>query len=69
MNGNPNIAEIASLLADSSRAEILISLMDGRYHYYQLANQEIARILESFLTISRPVDSVIKTRYTNKSFM
>lgn len=32
MNKNPHITEIASLLADSSRAEILISHMDGRIH-------------------------------------
>ncbi|MCM3730362.1 metalloregulator ArsR/SmtB family transcription factor [Fictibacillus nanhaiensis] len=94
MNGNPNIAEIASLLADPSRAEILISLLDGRFHtaselallakikpqtasfhltklskskvikmekhgrfhYYHLANQEVAQLLESFLTISRPIE-------------
>ena len=28
----------------------------GRFHYYQLANQEVAQLLESFLTISRPVE-------------
>lgn len=92
MSINPNIAEVASLLAEPSRATILTSLMDGRFHtaselalmtgitpqtasfhlskliegrlitfekhgrhrYYQLANQDIASILESFLTISSP---------------
>ncbi|UOQ43749.1 helix-turn-helix domain-containing protein [Halobacillus salinarum] len=89
---NPNVAEIASLLGEPSRATILTSLMDGRFHtaselaymasvkpqtasfhlaklvegnlvifekhgryrYYQLSNQEVAIILESFLSISRP---------------
>jgi DNA-binding transcriptional ArsR family regulator len=32
MSPNPNVAEVAALLADSSRAKILISLMDGRFH-------------------------------------
>ncbi|ODP28314.1 putative HTH-type transcriptional regulator YdfF [Paenibacillus nuruki] len=92
MSINPNIAEVASLLAEPSRATILTSLMDGRFHtaselalmtgitpqtasfhlskliegrlinfekhgrhrYYELANQDIASILESFLTLSSP---------------
>lgn len=92
MSINPNIAEVASLLGETSRATILMSLMDGRFHtaselafmatitpqtasfhlaklvegnlvtvekngrhrYYQLANGEVARILESFLAISPP---------------
>lgn len=92
MSINPNMAEIASLLGETSRATILTSLMDGRFHtaselaymaaitpqtasfhlsklvegkfvkvekqgrhrYYQLANGEVARILESLLTISPP---------------
>ncbi|WP_261129719.1 helix-turn-helix transcriptional regulator [Bacillus sp. Marseille-Q3570] len=92
MSANPNMAEVAALLADPSRAEILMTLLDGRYHtaselayaaaikpqtasfhlakmvqaslvaaeksgrhrYYQLANKEVARILESFLSISQP---------------
>ncbi|MBS4190391.1 helix-turn-helix transcriptional regulator [Bacillus sp. FJAT-49705] len=92
MSINPNVAEIAFLLGEKSRATILISLMDGRFHtaselaymaaitpqtasfhlsklieaslvnvdkqgrhrYYQLANEEVARILESFLAISPP---------------
>lgn len=32
MNINPNIAEVASLLSETSRATILASLMDGRFH-------------------------------------
>ncbi|MFF3101417.1 ArsR/SmtB family transcription factor [Viridibacillus arvi] len=92
MSINPNVAEVASLLGETSRATILTSLMDGRYHtaselaymaavtpqtasfhlaklvegnlvkvekqgrhrYYQLENEEVARILESFLAISPP---------------
>ncbi|QED49346.1 ArsR/SmtB family transcription factor [Cytobacillus dafuensis] len=92
MSINPHVAEIAFLLGEKSRATILISLMDGRFHtaselaymaaitpqtasfhlsklieaslvnvdkqgrhrYYQLANEEVARILESFLAISPP---------------
>ncbi|MGE8203609.1 ArsR/SmtB family transcription factor [Heyndrickxia sp. NPDC080065] len=92
MSINPNIAEVVSLLGETSRASILTSLMDGRFHtaselafmagitpqtasfhlsklveghlvnvekhgrhrYYQLANEEVARILESLLTISPP---------------
>lgn len=90
MSVNPNIAEIVSLMAESSRAAILTSLMDGRFHtageladmaaitpqtasfhlaklveggliivekhgrfrYYQLANQEIANILETLLSVA-----------------
>jgi len=92
MSINPNVAEIASLLGEKSRATILTSLLDGRFHtaselafmaaitpqtasfhlsklvegnlvnvekhgrhrYFQLANGEVARILESFLAISPP---------------
>ncbi|NRD79142.1 helix-turn-helix transcriptional regulator [Bacillus sp. BRMEA1] len=92
MGINPNVAEIASLLGETSRATMLTILMDGRFHtaselaymaaitpqtasfhlsklaegnlikvekygrhrYYQLANREVAHILESFLTISPP---------------
>lgn len=92
MSINPHVADIASLLAEKSRATILLSLMDGRFHtvselaymaavtpqtasfhlsklkeanivnvdkqgrhrYYQLANKEVAHILESFLTVSPP---------------
>lgn len=86
------MVEVASLLGEKSRATILASLLDGRFHtagelalmavitpqtasfhlsklmegnlvkvekhgrhrYYQLANGEIAQILESFLAISPP---------------
>lgn len=89
---NPNVAEVAFLLGETSRATILTSLLDGRFHtaselafmaaitpqtasfhlsklvegnlvkvekhgrhrYYQLANGQVAGILESFLTISPP---------------
>lgn len=92
VNINPNVAEVAFLLGETSRATILTSLMDGRFHtaselafmvaitpqtasfhlskliegnlvnvekhgrhrYFQLANGEVARILESFLAISPP---------------
>jgi DNA-binding transcriptional ArsR family regulator len=92
MSISPNVAEVAALLGETSRATILTSLLDGRFHtaselaymaaikpqtasfhlsklvdgnlvivekhgrhrYYQLANEEIARILESFLAISPP---------------
>lgn len=94
MSIHPNVAEAASLLSETSRAVILISLLDGRFHtagelafmaaitpqtasfhlskliegnlvrvekhgrhrYYQLANKEVARILESLLAISPPPD-------------
>lgn len=87
---NPNIAEIAALFGETSRAAILTSLLDGRlytasdlayragitpqtasfhlgklaegglvsvekhgrHRYYQLANGEVASLLESFLVIS-----------------
>jgi len=32
MSINPNVAEVASLLGEPSRATILMSLMDGRFH-------------------------------------
>lgn len=92
MGINPNMAEVAALLAETSRATILASMMDGRFHtaselaymasikpqtasfhlaklvegkllkvekqgrhrYFQLADEEIAQFLESFLAISPP---------------
>ncbi|MFK5707956.1 ArsR/SmtB family transcription factor [Lysinibacillus boronitolerans] len=92
MGINPNMAEIASLLGETSRATILASMMDGRFHtaselaymaaikpqtasfhlaklvegklikvekqgrhrYFQLAGEDIAQFLESFLAISPP---------------
>ncbi|WP_085520931.1 ArsR/SmtB family transcription factor [Tuberibacillus sp. Marseille-P3662] len=92
MGANPNVAEVVSLMGESSRAAILTNLMDGRFHtatelaymaeikpqtasfhlaklvdgdfvivekhgrfrYYQLANREIANMLESFLSVSKP---------------
>lgn len=94
MSANPKLAELVSLLGDPSRAAILTSLMDGRFHtaselalaagitpqtasfhlgkmasgmlvaaekhgrhrYYKLANEEIARALETLLSISRPAE-------------
>jgi len=94
MSANPKLAELVSLLGDSSRAAILTSLMDGRFHtaselalvagvtpqtasfhlgkmasgnlvtaekhgrhrYYKLAGEEIARALETLLSISRPAE-------------
>lgn len=32
MSINPNVAEVAALLGETSRATILTSLMDGRFH-------------------------------------
>lgn len=90
MSIHPNVVEVASLLGETSRATILMSLMDGRSHtaselafmasitpqtasfhlskliegnlvkvekhgrhrYFQLANGEAARILESLISIS-----------------
>ncbi|HEX7065192.1 MAG TPA: winged helix-turn-helix domain-containing protein [Bacillales bacterium] len=92
MQPNPNVAEAASLLGDSSRAAMLTALMDDRFHtatelaymagiqpqtasfhlsklakaewvivekhgrhrYYRMAGKEIAEVLESFLSLSRP---------------
>ncbi len=92
MGINPNMAEIAALLGETSRATMLASMMDGRFHtaselaymaaikpqtasfhlaklvdgklikvekqgrhrYFQLADEEIAHFLESFLAISPP---------------
>ncbi|MEQ6353517.1 helix-turn-helix domain-containing protein [Lysinibacillus sp. M3] len=92
MSINPNMAEIGSLLGETSRATMLASMMDGRFHtaselaymaaikpqtasfhlaklvegklvkvekqgrhrYFQLAGEEIAQLLESFLAISPP---------------
>ncbi|WP_136608019.1 ArsR/SmtB family transcription factor [Paenibacillus dokdonensis] len=94
MGANPKMAELVSLLGETSRAAILTSLMDGRFHtaselaleagitpqtasfhlakmtagmlvtaekhgryrYYKLAGQEIAQILETLLTISKPAE-------------
>ncbi|MDQ0270602.1 ArsR/SmtB family transcription factor [Cytobacillus purgationiresistens] len=90
MSLNPNISEVVSLLGETSRATILSSLMDGRFHtaselalmaaikpqtasfhlaklvggnlvkvekhgryrYYQLANKEVAELVESLLGAS-----------------
>lgn len=92
MGINPNMAEVAALLGETSRATILASMMDGRFHtaselaymaaikpqtasfhlaklvegklikvekqgrhrYFQLADEDIAQFLESFLAISPP---------------
>ncbi|WP_338651365.1 winged helix-turn-helix domain-containing protein [Lysinibacillus sp. Y5S-8] len=92
MGINPNMAEVAALLGERSRATILASMMDGRFHtaselaymaaikpqtasfhlaklvegklikvekqgrhrYFQLAGEDIAQFLESFLVISPP---------------
>ncbi|HAU32898.1 MAG TPA: transcriptional regulator, partial [Lysinibacillus sp.] len=32
MGINPNMAEVAALLGETSRATILASMMDGRFH-------------------------------------
>lgn len=104
MNVNPNVAEVASLLSEPSRATILTSLMDGRFHtasglaqmanikrqtasyhlaklvqsrfvivekhgrfrYYQLANREVAHILESLLVISRPAQVLKQSDQSKK---
>ncbi|MCK6258833.1 winged helix-turn-helix domain-containing protein [Fictibacillus sp. KIGAM418] len=88
-----NVAEIASIVSESSRAAILTVLMDGRFHtaselacmagikpqtasfhlskmqeagviaqekqgrhrYYGIHNQEVAKVMESFLLIAPPV--------------
>jgi len=92
MSINSNVAQVVSLLGEASRASILTSLMDGRFHtatelaymagikpqtasfhlsklvegnlvkadkqgrhrYFQLANTEVAALLESLLAISPP---------------
>jgi DNA-binding transcriptional ArsR family regulator len=92
MGINPNMAEVAALLGETSRATILAGMMDGRFHtaselaymaaikpqtasfhlaklvegklikvekqgrhrYFQLADEDIAQFLESFLAISPP---------------
>lgn len=94
MNASPNIAQVASLVSDASRAAIMTVLLDGRYHpagelaymanikpqtasfhlskmvaanlvavekqgrhrYYGIENQEVARIMESLLSITPPVE-------------
>lgn len=88
-----NVAEIASMVSESSRAAILTVLMDGRFHtaselasmagikpqtasfhlakmleagvvqqekqgrhrYYGIQNEEVAKVMESFLLIAPPV--------------
>lgn len=90
MSEIPQISKLAEILADKSRATILLAMMDGqfhtvnelakaagikqhtasyhlgklmelqwvtmekhgRFHYYQIANNELARFLESWLPIS-----------------
>ncbi|MBA4496565.1 ArsR/SmtB family transcription factor [Paenactinomyces guangxiensis] len=90
MGGNSNVADVASLLCEPSRANMLQSLLDGRFHtatelaviagitpqtasyhlslmlelkvvtvkkngrhrYYQLADGQIAQVLESLLCIA-----------------
>ena len=32
MNASPNIAQVASIVSDASRAAIMTVLLDGRYH-------------------------------------
>ncbi|WP_046216608.1 ArsR/SmtB family transcription factor [Paenibacillus wulumuqiensis] len=92
MSINPDIAEVVSLLGETSRAAMLTGLLDGRFHtagelaymasvtpqtasfhlsklvqngwitaerhgryrYYQLANREVAQMLETMLTLSPP---------------
>ncbi|AWI03435.1 ArsR/SmtB family transcription factor [Clostridium drakei] len=90
MTGNPQISQLAEILADKSRSTILMVMMDGefhtvnelaktagikphtasyhlakltelqwvamekhgRFHYYQIINKELAKMLESFLQMS-----------------
>ncbi|MCS0788444.1 winged helix-turn-helix domain-containing protein [Cytobacillus pseudoceanisediminis] len=90
MNMNSNVAKVASLVSEPSRAAILTALLDGRYHtvnelahmarikpqtasfhlkkmldaqvvsaekqgrhrYYGIMNQEVAQVMESFLSIA-----------------
>lgn len=42
-------------LAKLSKSGCVEMEKHGRFHYFQLANQEIAQLLESFLTLSLPV--------------
>lgn len=94
MNANPNIALIATLVSEASRAAILTVLLDGRFHpaselaymaeikpqtasfhltkmvdanvvtvekqgrhrYYGILNQEVAQVMESFLSIAPPIE-------------
>ncbi|MDF2036881.1 winged helix-turn-helix domain-containing protein [Cytobacillus oceanisediminis] len=94
MNVNSNVAKVASLVSEPSRAAILTVLLDGRYHtvnelaqmarikpqtasfhlkkmldaqvvtaekqgrhrYYGILNQEVAQVMESFLSIAPPVE-------------
>ncbi|KWW20688.1 MULTISPECIES: helix-turn-helix domain-containing protein [Peribacillus] len=94
MNANPNVAMIATLVSEASRAAILTTLLDGRYHttselaymagiepqtasfhlakmvdvnivtvekqgrhrYYGIQNQEVAQVMESFLSIAPPIE-------------
>ncbi|MED2970741.1 winged helix-turn-helix domain-containing protein [Fictibacillus sp. B-59209] len=93
MMAQSNVAEIASIVSESSRAAILTVLMDGRFHtaselacmagikpqtasfhlskmqeagviaqekqgrhrYYGIYNEEVAKVMESFLLIAPPV--------------
>ncbi|MCM3707062.1 MULTISPECIES: ArsR/SmtB family transcription factor [Cytobacillus] len=90
MTVNSNVAKVASLISEPSRAAILTALLDGRFHtvnelahmarvkpqtasfhlkkmldaqvvtaekqgrhrYYGIMNQEVARVMESFLSIA-----------------
>ncbi|GIN14064.1 ArsR/SmtB family transcription factor [Shouchella clausii] len=92
MNANPNVAIVASLVSEPSRAAILTALLDGRFHpaselaymagikpqtasfhlakmvdadviavekqgrhrYYGIQDPEIAKIMESLLSIAPP---------------
>lgn len=95
MNANPNVAIVASLVSEPSRAAILTALLDGRFHpaselaymagikpqtasfhlakmvdadviavekqgrhrYYGIQDPEIAKIMESLLSIAPPQKS------------
>ncbi|MDA2184800.1 helix-turn-helix domain-containing protein [Bacillus cereus] len=94
MNANPNVAMIATLVSETSRAAILTVLLDGRFHpaselaymagikpqtasfhltkmvdanvvtvekqgrhrYYGIRDQEVAQVMESFLSIAPPIE-------------
>ncbi|MEK3874798.1 helix-turn-helix domain-containing protein [Paenibacillus sp. FSL H8-0122] len=93
MQANPNVAIIAALVSEASRAAILTVLLDGRFHsaselaymarikpqtasfhlakmidanvvtalkqgrhrYFAIGDQEVARVMESLLSIAPPV--------------
>ncbi|KQL34649.1 helix-turn-helix transcriptional regulator [Psychrobacillus sp. FJAT-21963] len=93
MNADPNVAIVATLVSEASRAAILTALLDGRFHpaselaymagvkpqtasfhlkkmvdanvvavekygrhrYYGIQNQEVARVMESLLSIAPPI--------------